>query len=693
MCNRKGKSYDGLAGFLSFLTILFIPYSVSSESPRFEWGFEKSVITLSKWNIQFTSNDPQIEKSPESEHLDQTYSLGTIPDFGARKDKFATMSLNVHCGQSIAGQSLNCPYRAAVYLPFCFSGCILLRDGFNPELRTFFGARGNGYPSRPRIVPIEGFDGDEKIEVVLFPFSGPRMLRENPVFGTFEEIQSIFLVKALKIFFFTSLELFSFLFFLFIYLRRRKDQFNLSFSILNLSLAVWYPSYEGWSNYVWDSPWSTVIFGYCLGALLPILFHEFTRQIFKSPRFLLGTVLEVCFVFHISWPALEYGLTGSLLLFEKYAYNTFIIVLCLFFLHTIQIFVLYRNQSIISFKWVASGLVLVALSSLFTVLSLAGLGHASPWVNESFLGLTLLFSLALAKRYAEVFRALEKSQSKLKILNELLETKVEARTKIIKSQKQELERKGRILAKDLFIAGKIQSSLLPKELPIIPNARLAFRYQPMMEVGGDLLDVIYDHESSALGLFIGDVTGHGVSAALVASMLKMTLGDWGEFIHDPSSLLLNIKGKLDGKLDGHFITATFVTIDLQTGTAMIANAGHPECLILRSDGKVEFYRPKGVAIYESVPSDYETEIVQMHPGDKIVLYTDGIPDARNQGGDFFGEEALSLLLSQNSALTPEQLCDTVLNGIQLYRGNNPSENQDDIALLIAEFTGHPASRT
>ncbi|EMJ97465.1 PP2C family protein-serine/threonine phosphatase [Leptospira sp. WS58.C1] len=571
----------------------------------------------------------------------------------------------------------------SAYIPFCPSGCYL---GVISEGKGQIIVPGESEDSsKPRIVVIPFQNEEVTLALQLFPFNGPRNMMENPVVGSFSEVQTVYLVKALRVLLFSSLEFFSFFFFAFIYIRRPQDKFNLSFSLLNLSLAIWYPAYEGWFQYIVDSPWTWVIFGYSLGAFLPILFYEFTIGIFQAPRNLPGRILQFLFILLTIWPSLEYGLTGGHKYFGKVAFQIFLFILVFFYMNTLYIFFKYRRSSILSFRWVVTGLILVAVSSFYTVMSFAGFGPAQPWVNESFLVLTLLFSLALAKRYAEVFRALEKSEGKLKSLNESLESKVEERTKIIELQKAELVQKGRILAKDLSIAGKIQNALLPRELPVIPNAKISYRYKPMMEIGGDLLDVIYDPSTSSLGMFIGDVTGHGVSAALLASMLKMTLGDWSILLQDPSSLLLHIRNQFEGKLDGHFITATLVTVDLRSGKTLIANAGHPECLVLRKDGIVEFYRPKGVAIYEAIPTTYQTESVDLLPGDKVVLYTDGIPDSRNTEGEFFGEDRLSDLLRKNSFRPPEELCDSVIHGVQAFQGE--FQHQDDMALLVVEYLG------
>ncbi|TGK20683.1 serine/threonine-protein phosphatase [Leptospira fluminis] len=670
-----------------FIGILVFQNNLNSQpAPITFWSPSASPVDLQRWSVIHSIKDPLVDRPIADQHPNpEPVSMTRITGSDPWGKYFSVYSHTLKCAGSDGRK--DCPSATAVYLPFCPAGCLLLRKGkISDSDSSPLSAQKRD--AKPRVVPLERFGEEERLALILSPFDGPRGLREDPIFGTFEEIQSVFLLKATRVLFFTSLELFSFVFFIFIYIRRRQDKFNLSFALLNLSLALWYPSYEGWGTYLVDSPWMYVLFGYSIGAFLPILFHEFTRGVFQTPRDKIGTSLEFLFFIHTLWPSLEFGWTGGLSNFGKYAFHSFIVVLVVFFAYTIYLFVQFRKTSILSFRWVVSGLVLVASSSFYTVLSFAGIGRSGIWVNESFLGLTLLFSLALAKRYAEVFRALENSQVNLKLLNESLESKVEERTRIIELQKTELEQKGKILAKDLSIAGKIQSALLPREMPVIPHASMAYRYRPMMEIGGDLLDVLYDSKSGTLGMFIGDVTGHGVSAALLASMVKMTLGSWAKYLQEPSALLLHIREQLEGKLDGHFLTATFVIVDLNTGHSLIANAGHPECLVLRKDGKIEFYRPKGMAIYESIPTLYETESVPLRPGDKIVLYTDGIPDARNADGVLLGEENLAELLKRNAHLSPEDLCDAVMKGVQSYQGENFSHQyQDDMALLVAEYEG------
>lgn len=234
----------------------------------------------------------------------------------------------------------------SAYIPFCPSGCYL---GVISEGKGQIIVPGESEDSsKPRIVVIPFQNEEVTLALQLFPFNGPRNMMENPVVGSFSEVQTVYLVKALRVLLFSSLEFFSFFFFAFIYIRRPQDKFNLSFSLLNLSLAIWYPAYEGWFQYIVDSPWTWVIFGYSLGAFLPILFYEFTIGIFQAPRNLPGRILQFLFILLTIWPSLEYGLTGGHKYFGKVAFQIFLFILVFFYMNTLYIFFRYRRSSILS---------------------------------------------------------------------------------------------------------------------------------------------------------------------------------------------------------------------------------------------------------------------------------------------------------------------------------------------------------
>ncbi|EPG64354.1 7TM diverse intracellular signaling [Leptospira wolffii serovar Khorat str. Khorat-H2] len=305
---------------------------------------------------------------------------------------------------------------------------------------------------------------------------------------------------------------------------------------------------------------------------------------------------------------------------------------------------------------------------------------------------TVLFSFALASRIKMIEKEKEEAQAKTlqiqKTLNDSLEMMVNERTKTIEEQKLEIQSKAKLIEKDLAIAGKIQFSLLPSSLPKTPNVKIAYRCIPMLQVGGDFVDLISDRTGRALGIFICDVTGHGTGAAMVAAMVKMALADWSDYLSDPGHMLSKMRAQLVGKLNGNFVTATMVTVFPESGRILVANAGHPETILIRkASGEHEMFRPAGVAINELLSTPYyQTLKAELSKGDKLILYTDGLIEARSKEGDFFGSDRFLSLLKNHSDSDPERFCNAVIRNIQDFTQEERSSH-DDMALIVIEYSG------
>lgn len=263
--------------------------------------------------------------------------------------------------------------------------------------------------------------------------------------------------------------------------------------------------------------------------------------------------------------------------------------------------------------------------------------------------------------------------------NESLERKVEERTHTIQEQSQELE-------KQIMIAKKIQLSLLPEDVPKINGASLSFRYQPMMGVGGDFIDFDYKNENDLL-LFICDVSGHGVPAAFLATMVKMSLQDCYELKLGPAESLKRIHKALQGKLSGHFLSAVYCHINLEDGVMTSANAGHLPILKVGLSGEHEFINSKGRIICEAFKTNSEEVKTKLKSGDKIILYTDGITEARNFEQDMFGDKRLIDISLKYHFDSSFDLCNKIYDSVLNFTGNSQSQFTDDITILVAEYSG------
>ncbi|HEY0512269.1 MAG TPA: SpoIIE family protein phosphatase, partial [Thermoanaerobaculia bacterium] len=152
------------------------------------------------------------------------------------------------------------------------------------------------------------------------------------------------------------------------------------------------------------------------------------------------------------------------------------------------------------------------------------------------------------------------------------------------------------IRQELATARAIQESILPGEAPRIPGLDVAFRYLPAAEVAGDFYEFL-PGEGRRLGILVADVSGHGVPAALVASMLKVAVAAQAAHVASPGRVLSEINAIFHGKLKNQFITALYVYLDLENGSLTAASAGHPPPLVWRQGSRqVEELPPGGVVL-------------------------------------------------------------------------------------------------
>lgn len=286
--------------------------------------------------------------------------------------------------------------------------------------------------------------------------------------------------------------------------------------------------------------------------------------------------------------------------------------------------------------------------------------------------------IARIAAYASIALANSVMYQNLSDVNDNLERIVEERTSLIEKQKFELEN-------DIQFARKIQMSLLPKNIPMIKKISIAYRYEPVMGVGGDFIDIHYREGMDDVGLFICDVSGHGASSAMIASMVKMSLNSWGRFIQKPAGAFIEMKKLLRGKIGDNFISAYMCCIDLKDGTVTSASAGHLPMIIMRAGGLIETVKPQGKLILDMECMPYQEVVSRLYPGDTIVLYTDGVIEARMPGGEMIGMENFTGMLREGMGLGPEDLCAKIYGNI--FNGVSQTMIEDDFALLVAQYTG------
>ena len=243
------------------------------------------------------------------------------------------------------------------------------------------------------------------------------------------------------------------------------------------------------------------------------------------------------------------------------------------------------------------------------------------------------------------------------------------------------------LQKELEIARQIQSSILPREVPSVAGLDIAARYVPMAAVAGDFYDFLGADENR-VGILVADVTGHGVPAALIASMLKTALAAQSAFASDPGQLLARLNRSLCGKFEEHFVTAGYLFVDTERQILRYAGAGHPPLMFGAVDGKRTAFREidsNGLLLGFTEDASYSSRELAFRPGDRCVLYTDGVPEAKNVEQKEFGSSRLLTFLEAQSHLAPSLLVSALLAELTRWSGKGDSAREDDITLVAVDF--------
>jgi sigma-B regulation protein RsbU (phosphoserine phosphatase) len=247
-----------------------------------------------------------------------------------------------------------------------------------------------------------------------------------------------------------------------------------------------------------------------------------------------------------------------------------------------------------------------------------------------------------------------------------------------------VEGMARRMAEELRLAGNLQRSLLPPPVNH-PRLELAREFMPVREIGGDYLDVLA-LGPSRIALVLGDVMGKGVPAALLAANLKACLHAQLQSGETPAHELVTRVNRLFWEVTpkGLFASLFFSVLDFERGTIRYVNAGHDHPFIVRPDGSMEDLVAGGTVLGLLESSDYEEGEAVLRPGDRVVLYSDGVTDRENAAGQPFGVERLKAA-AVGSRRDPARISlYSLLGEIQGWAEGRPPE--DDLTLVVALAT-------
>jgi len=240
------------------------------------------------------------------------------------------------------------------------------------------------------------------------------------------------------------------------------------------------------------------------------------------------------------------------------------------------------------------------------------------------------------------------------------------------------ERRLLSIENELAIAQEIQASILPSGSPKVKNLLVAAAYHPMTEVAGDFYDFIIVDENRT-GFLVADVTGHGVPAALIASMLKVAMQSVVGCADDPREVMSGLNRILAGQLRSQLVSAAYLWVDTEKRRALYSAAGHPPLLHCRGE-KLEVIESNGLLLGVLPEADYPVWEMTVQAGDRFLLYTDGVSEPENGSGEPFGAHRLEEVVLMNQMREPSALLEEVLDGIRSWRPAT-AEQKDDITLV------------
>ncbi len=245
------------------------------------------------------------------------------------------------------------------------------------------------------------------------------------------------------------------------------------------------------------------------------------------------------------------------------------------------------------------------------------------------------------------------------------------------------------IAAELSVATKIQADMLPNKFPAFPDRKefdLYATMDPAKEVGGDFYDFFFVDEDH-LCLVIADVSGKSVPAALFMVNSKTRIQNQAIQGKSAREILAVVNDQLcEGNELGYFVTVWIAIIDLRTGKGIVSNAGHEHPVVRRAGGTYEaviYNHSPAVGVMNGIP--FREHEIELHPGDRIFVYTDGVPEATNEQDELFGLDRLIESLNSHGEDTLQELLPDLKKDIDLFVGKAPQF--DDITMLGFEYYG------
>ena len=248
-----------------------------------------------------------------------------------------------------------------------------------------------------------------------------------------------------------------------------------------------------------------------------------------------------------------------------------------------------------------------------------------------------------------------------------------------------IENQNRQMNHDMDMARKLQQTFIPAAVPSIPGFDICLHYQPVMQVGGDILELVRLPDDRLL-IFVADAMGHGVQAALVMAMLKGMLASMVASTQEPAQLMDRLNRSLRPLVHDYFAVAACIRIDPKRGVGRISRAGLPPPLLMNgASGEVRELDDGGMPLAVDEKEVYGETEFRFLPGDLLLVATDGLIESNNAADDEFGDDRLMAILRRSGRLSAAGLVSEVLAVQREFCSGH--EQRDDMTVLALRRTG------
>ena len=317
---------------------------------------------------------------------------------------------------------------------------------------------------------------------------------------------------------------------------------------------------------------------------------------------------------------------------------------------------------------------------VFGVLNIENIENIEPDEADRFMLETIAEYLGIGKERIELMGRITKQNHQLELQAEKLRKALNK----VESQKEIIEEQNKRLINDLKKAAEFQRSLLPESLPDFDDLKLAGLYVPSSQLGGDFYDVMV-LDDRYVAIVLADASGHGVAAAMLSAMFKMTLQKYADQVLQPAQVLQKMNRDFSGILQmGEFFSAFLAVYDREENKLHYSNAGHPRPVLFHYDsGEIEELDTNGFLL--GILSDgieFEQKEKQLNGKTRLMIYTDGINEAVNAQEEQFGVERIHSFMKNHADQPPDKFILNIRESLAKFTGDDSFE--DDITIIVAD---------